>query len=836
MTDLLASYRAAGPGHDEMLQSTGAAREAWAQMADLAGLRDGEQLSERALEVQALLADNGVRVGEGEDNRPWLLDPLPVLFDEVEWATVERGLQQRARLLDAIMVDLYDEATLLSDGAIPPALVLGHPGFLRAVAGITNPGPHQLFLLGTDLARDADGAWQVISDRAQVPTGMGFTMQDRRVTAEVLSGLYRHARIRRVGPFFHAIRRAVAALAPEHAGPSPRTVLLTPGANSRAAFDQAYLATMLGYPLVEGEDLVVEDGRLWMRSLDKLEPVDVVLRHVSAPMCDPLDLRGDSRLGVPGLVEVARNGGVAVANPLGTGVLDNPGLLTYLPRLARSILGEELIIPSTVTYWCGERSMCSHVISHLDRLVLRPTEPGARPIRGWRLTLAERADLAARIAGEPHRWVGQERVEASTTPSVSGAGLEPRATQLRAFAVAAGDGYQVMSGGLARIAAPGDEMVDPTTSHVAKDVWVLSSLPYSVIDPWLAEESAPAPARVPTSISPGAAQDLFEFGRHVEHAESVTRLVRAVADRWNDFSTSMDPETSPSDGVASLITLTESLQQQFGEGSLADYLLDSANPGSVSAAVRAVSRRADSVRDQLPGDVWSAISSVERALARHRGLQAAGDEAASDLGPLSGRIIEGMLAIGGMVADSMERDVGWCLLESGRRLERALRLVRLLAGTVTRERSRAVDSLVMETVLIAGESLITYRRRYQTRSSVAEVLELLLLDARNPRSLRFQLDELSATLARVPAGSRPVTTRDSLLADVADLVREADPARLAAATGEGARVELSEMLAAAAWRLDELGEEIARVHFSHAVPTPWIDASGTFAAPSGRGR
>lgn len=315
----------------------------------------------------------------------------------------------------------------------------------------------------------------------------------------------------------------------------------------------------------------------------------------------------------------------------------------------------------------------------------------------------------------------------------------------------------------------------------------------------------------------------------------MTRVVRAVADRWNDFSTSMDAQTSPSDGVTALITLTEALEDQFGSGSLSDYLLDTSSPTSVAAAARGMSRRADSVRDQLSGDVWSALSAVERALARQRGLQVAGDDAADDLGPVCARILEGMLAVGGMVADSMERDVGWCLLESGRRLERAVRLVRLLAGTVTRERSRGVDSLVLETVLLAQESLITYRRRYQTRSSVAALVELLLLDARNPRSLRFQLDSLGEALKRVPAGARAVSTRDSLLADVVDFVDEADATRLVEVSEGGDRTELREMLAAIAWRLEELGEEIARVHFSHTVPTPWIDGSGTFAAPSGGG-
>ncbi|WP_108718872.1 circularly permuted type 2 ATP-grasp protein [Miniimonas sp. S16] len=849
MTDLLASYRAAGPGHDEMLQSTGAAREAWALMAELAGLSDGVQLADRARDVAGLLQDSGVRQGAGPEERPWLLDPIPVLFDEHEWAHVEAGLEQRALLLDHLLTDLYGEATLLTSGVVPPALVLGHPGFVRAVNDIRNPGPHQLFMVGTDLARNADGTWQVLADRAQVPIGMGFAMQDRRIIAEVLSGLYRRARIRRVGPFFQAVRRAVREAAPAGAGHNPRSVLLTPGPFSPAAFDQAYLATMLGYPLVEGEDLVVERGRVWMRSLGRLEPVDVIVRHLDAEYCDPLDLRGDSRLGVAGLVQAARDGVVTIVNPLGSGVLDNPGLLTYLPRIARQVLGEELLIPSTVTYWCGERSMCSHVIANLDRLVVRSTDGSQPAVRGWELTISQRADLAVQIAGQPHLWVGQERVEASTTPAVHGVALEARPTQLRTYAVASGEGYQVMSGGVARVARAGSDVVDPSPTDAAKDVWVLSSQPYTVTDPWVSEDAGPSPARVPTSISPGAAEDLFWFGRYTERAEGVTRLVRAVGDRFNDFAAPSQPSATAwaashggrhagrqsSDGVAALAVLSTTLIEVLGPHSLSDLVLDARAAPSVGHAVARMSRCANSVRDQMSTDTWTALSSLERALSTERRRQEREGTLGTDtdVTAITARLLEGLLAIAGILAESMVRDVGWCLMDAGRRLERAQQLLDVLLATFRVERDAAVDTLVLESVLIAHESVITYRRRYQATASVETVLDLLLKDATNPRSLRFQLRKLADALAQVPASARSTSTRDSLLADVQDLLEEMDTGAASEPDGEGHRTRLAESLESMRWRLRELGEEIARVHFTHPVPVPWLDASGTFAPVPG---
>lgn len=847
MTDLLAGYSAAGPGHDEMLQSTGAAREAWAQMADLAGLADGDELAERAREVVDLLEDNGVRFGAGRAAAPWRLDPLPVLFDEVEWARVEAGLQQRALLMDHILTDISGESALLTSGMIPPSLVLAHPGLLREVADIRNPGPHQLVMLGADIARNADGSWQVLADRAQVPMGMGYAMQDRRVVAEVLSGLYRHSRIRRVGPFFQAMRAAIHGAAPQHAEGSPRAVLLSPGPFSAAAFDQAYVATMLGYPLVEGSDLVVEDGRLWMRALGRLEPVDVVLRHIDAAFCDPLELRGSNGLGVPGLAQAAREGSVSIANPLGAGVLDNPGLLTYLPRLCREILGEELLIPSTVTYWCGERSMCSHVMANLDRLVVRSSAPGSPSLRGWELTIGQRADLSARIAAEPHLWVAQERVEASTTPTVKGTHLEARATQLRTFAAASGDGYEIMSGGVAHVADGASDLVEPGTVGTAKDVWVLSSRPFTVSDPWLTEEAGPARGRVPSSISPGAAEGLFWFGRYAERAENNARLVRAVGDRWNDFSdaargnggpASGGPggpgEPAPSgtsriqyDGAAALGALEAALAEVVGPGSLPDLVTDPDLLGSVAQSVGGLRQCATSVRDQLSGDMWATLSSLERSLEVQRRRQER-QTGAVDVGPITTRLLEPLLSIAGILGEAMVRDVGWCLLDAGRRLERAQYIVETFAATLTADRDPGVDALVLESVLHAHESGITYRRRYQSRASIETLLDLMLMDDRNPRSLRFQLAKLQVALGEVPAPARGAGERDALLADVVDLLAEVDTHVLGARGADGTRSQLAEVLTAMAWRLRALGDEIARIHFTHPVPTAFLDASGTY--------
>ncbi|MFV0427078.1 MAG: circularly permuted type 2 ATP-grasp protein [Beutenbergiaceae bacterium] len=833
MTDLLASYRAAGPGHDEMLQSTGATRSAWDQLAALAGLESWDQLKLRQGDVTTLLEDHGVRQLDGASTTPWPLDPLPVMLDEQEWNVLERGLRQRALLLDAVLTDLVTERRLLTGGILPAEIVLAHPGFLRSAHGITIPGKHQLFTHATDILRNADGHWVALSDRTQAPSGMGYVMEDRRVIAQVLAGLYRQARIRRLGPFFHAMREGLREVAPATAGDNPRIVMLTSGPDSATAFDQSYLSQMLGFPLVEGEDLAVSDGRVWMRSLDALEPVDVIIRRVPADQCDPLDLRGDSTTGVPGLLEAARTGAITIVNPLNAGVLENPALLTYLPRLAREVFGEELLIPSAATYWCGERSMCSHVIANLDRLTITSTQPQEQPIQGWQLTTFDRADLAVRISQNPHQWVGQEPTEPSTTPTIGQGQLDARATVLRTFALARQSGYQVMSGALARVNPLPESLDAPAAQATVKDVWILSTEPTTHAEGVLADEPEVLAPRGQwaTTISPGAAEDLYWFGRYTERTESTVRLIRAVADRWADYH--QLPQTS---GGKALAVLQRTVSEVIGPGSLTDLVLDADLQGSVSFAVARSIRAATAVREQLSADTWMALSSIERALARERVRQSRGVQASVGLGPVLARCLEGLLALAGLGAESMVRDVGWWLMDAGRRMERAEHLVRMLRATVTQKRSTVVDAMIQESVLISQESIITYRRRSQTHVRLDTLLELLLLDITNPRSLAYQLAQLRADLSNLPGGPSRRAGREQLLADLDDLLTELDPAAASGVDDQGHRPRLMESLDSLSWRLTELSREVAATYFEHPTATQWADASGTWTNASATGQ
>jgi len=831
-TDPLADYEPLPGGWDEMVDRAGRVREHWAAVAPvLAGLGLAE-LARRRDEAGRLLDDDGVTYNVFADpsgrNRRWQLDPVPVVVPSDEWATIERGVIQRAELLSLVAADLYGPRDLLRRRLLPPALVLRHPGFLRACDQVRLPGSHQLVSCAFDLGRDPTGQTWVLADRAQAPSGAGYALENRRVTSRVLPSLYRDAQVHRLAPFFRTLRSALEAAAPPTAS-DPRIVVLTPGALSETSFEHAFLASYLGYPLVEGADLVMREGRVWLRSLGRREPVDVILRRVDAWFCDPLELRVDSELGVPGLVEACRLGTVSVANPLGSGVLENPGLLAYLPAIAERVLGQPLRLPSVPTWWCGDEEGRRRVLSDLDQLVIKPVAraDGTSTIQGWELTADRRDELRRRIEARPDEWVGQERVALASVPTLSNGRLQPRRSVLRAFVVARSESFVVMPGGLTRVAPTDDGgPISNQAGAISKDTWVLTSEPEPSVGFWL-REGPPVKAIDPAGSMPSrAAENLFWLGRYAERAESVARLLRVVHDRRNDFAHSTSPAgTACLEALLAALTHVTTTYPGFvGAGAperiadpgdeLMSLVFDSTREGSLAYAVRRMLDAATAVRDQLSSDTWLVVADLERdLLASHNGR---GSGRAT-----LGRVVRALLALSGLAAESMVRDPGWRFMEVGRRIERALQLVTLLRSCVTLERDTAGDSLLFESVLTAAESIVTYRRRYRSHAQLETMLDLLLLDPDNPRSLTYQAQRLAEAVDELP-GSRPAPAQLSeagrLALVVSTTLRLADTASLAETDEHHRRVALDDFLVGMAQSLAATAAAVDADNFVHLLP------------------
>jgi uncharacterized circularly permuted ATP-grasp superfamily protein/uncharacterized alpha-E superfamily protein len=796
--------------YDEVVGPDGALRPAWKGIAEAVVRITAGDLRRADGDILAMLADDGVTYARpGEGPGPWRLDPVPLLIDAASWGPLEVGLAQRAELLNAILVDLYGEQRLLAEGIVPPAVVLGHAGFTRVVARPAAIDPRPLVLAATDLGRDAEGRWRVLADRAQAPSGIGYAMENRRVISRVLPELYREAGLHRMEPYFWALRSALLQSAQGDL-PDPRVVVLSPGTHSETAYDQAFVASVLGFPLVQGSDLVVRDGWVWMRAPGRLgeraggrlERVDVILRRVDASWSDPLELRGDSQLGVAGLAEAVRRGRVRIVNGLGAGVLENPGLLPYLPAACEALLGEQLRLDSVRTWWCGDPDSLDHVLSRTDRLLVRtldgPRVPGS----------LGRRELERRILAAPHRWVGQERLPLSQAPTWGEGGrtsgvATPAPVTLRTFTLRYGSAYRPLVGGLASIveSTPSGDL-----SRASKDVWVIKASPTDA-DQGLADVLPMTSARSVSVLVPRILEDMFWLGRYAERAEDMLRLVLTAHAYAEDFRTR--PRTS---GGATLEVFLGTVRRLAGAGSVdiddefRSLLLDGDRIGSAAHSLEQLRDALQGVRDQLSGDTWRGFGTIERATQSLLGSRHSHQVAES-----AGRMLTGVLALQGVTA-SMMRDPGWHMIGAGRHLERSLQVCHLLAATTTVRRGLEVDREVLNGVLTSAESAVTHRRRYRGYVRPAGVLELLLMDTDNPRSLAFALGELAEHLVAQPL-STGSTRPERLVADLAAQVEATEVSTLVAIGGVG-RPNLETFLAATVVSLGRIGEAIVELHLA----------------------
>lgn len=846
---LLSGYHPLPGVADAMVGSSEGLNEPWAQVAPVLDRLGQRELIRRRDQAARLLADDGVEyqvsAGPSGIEQRWELDPVPVLLSSSQWAEIERGAIQRAELLNLVLTDLYGPRDLLRRGLVAPELVFGHPGFLREADQIRLPGPQQLFTCAIDLARDAQDRTWVLSDRAQTPSGAGFALENRVVVSRVFPTMYRNAQVHRLAPFFRTLRSGLRAAAPA-AVADPRIVVLTPGPWSASAFEHAFLASYLGFPLVEGSDLTVRDGRVWMRSLGRPEPVDVILRRVDSAYCDPLELRSESLLGVPGLVEAARLGAVSIVNTLGSGVLENPGLLAILPRLCEHLLGQQLRLPSVPTWWCGEDDGRRHVLANLDELVLKriTRELGAETVRGWEISTAEREDLRRRIAARPHDWVGQDRLDLSTVPTLTPDGLVPRRSTMRAFLVATNDSYAAMPGGLARVTATADGVfIAEKVPATSKDVWVVSSEPEDAAGFWLQTGTPVGATAAPIerAMPARAAENMFWLGRYAERAEAVVRMLRVVGDRRSDF-----PDGVNRAGTACLRSLLTALTRITGtrpgfvedslgsdtaaafgidiDAELGSLTTDSSRPGTLAFAVRRLRDAAYPVRDQLAPDTWIVVGALERDL-----LEPTGPTPPDMLG----RVLTSLLALGGIAGEAMVRDQAWWFLEAGRRVERGIQLCALLRTTVTSVHDNATDSLLLESVLTAAESILTYRRRYRSHAQLATVLDLLLLDPGNPRSVGYQVNRLAEAVGAVANrdGTGRLTATERLVLETSTSLQLTELQPLVELGADGRRTALHQYLAQLTRLFEQTADAIDAAHFTHLLPQQTMPA-GPADAPN----
>lgn len=485
IADIMPEGYALDPGsYDEMWDQKDGVRAHWHPFFSAIERMGSKELARRDQEARLLLRENGVtyNVPDNPDglHRPRELDPIPLLLQANDWTHIARGVSQRAELLNLVLKDIYGPQTLIREGLLPFEPIYNHAGFLRSCKDVFLPAEHQLRIYAANLARGPDGQMWVLYDHTQAPSGLGYALENRTAMSRIMPTLFNDCNVRRLADFFRTFQSGLSEIAP-HNKENPRIVVLTSGPFNATYFEHAYLSAYLGYTLVQGDNLIVRDRHAWLKSIDGLHPVDIILRRINDDFCDPLELYEESLLGVAGLLDAVRNGHVAIANPLGSSVLENPGLMPFLPGIARHLLDEDLILPSVATWWCGQAREMNYVLDHLDSLVLCPIDQQSAIPRvfGALLSRAEREVWRDRIRANPTRYAGQEQVSFATAPSLINGHLESRYTTLTAFAVSHQNTYSVMPGGLTRSAPERDNFVVPTHTFVhSKDTWVIDGLPH----------------------------------------------------------------------------------------------------------------------------------------------------------------------------------------------------------------------------------------------------------------------------------------------------------------------------------------------------------------------
>ncbi|HYG85778.1 MAG TPA: circularly permuted type 2 ATP-grasp protein [Azospirillum sp.] len=803
--------------YDEMVNGRGRLRPHWQPFLGTLGGIDPDLMAQRWEEARRLLRQNGVTFSIYGDpqgmERPWPLDMLPLLIPHEEWRTIEAGLAQRARLLNALLADLYGPQTLIRHGILPPALLYADPGFRRAVQGIPVPGGVYLHFYAADLARAPDGRWWVLSDRTQAPSGSGYALENRTAITRVLPDSFRACNVERLAPFFAAFKDRLAGLNPR--SPHGRVVLLTPGPYNETYFEHVYLARYLGITLVEGGDLTVRDRQVFLKTLSGLDPVDVILRRVDDDFADPLALRADSSLGVAGLTEAVRAGTVAVANALGSGLLESLSFRPFLAGVGRRLLGEDLALPSVTTWWCGQDAECRYVLDQLDGLIVAPAFRSLpfEPVAGASLSTAARADLAERIRRRPWAYVAHEAPGLSTAPVWEDGHLQPRPLVLRVFLCATADGgYTALPGGLTRVCEePGRLIVNMQQGGGSKDTWVLSR-----------RRAAPVPHRPshePRHAPPGTgdlpsrvAEGLYWLGRYAERSEGAVRLLRGAYARVTDGN-----QPGAADELRVLLHLMAVLgvipwdlaharPDRRLVSALRTAVFDENHPNSLRANVQRLHRVAYTVRDRLSLDLWRVVSQLDRQSAAPGGTE----DAASLLLRLDD-LMTVLAAMSGLEQESMTRGAGWRFLGIGRRLERAMHMVALVRGSGLAGGQRvdeAKEAAALEVLLELGESFMAYRERTLAEVSRGAVLDLLLADETNPRALAFQLAMLERHFDTLPPAA----------GDAGGMARRMAAAARQALQGDGA-VEpeaLHAALDSLGNTLPELSNLLAHAYFAHA--------------------
>ncbi len=726
--DRLSNYQLIRGASDEMMTSSGEVKPIWRPFIEhLDALQDSD-LQRRCLRANQYLADAGVFFRQyGDDStieRDWPLSHIPVLVSEREWKKISNGLIQRAEVLDALVQDIYGENTLVANGVLPPQLVAENPEWLRPLVGVKPRDGHYLNFLAFEISRGPNGNWWILGDRTQAPSGAGFALENRVATSRAFSDFFFDiGNIHRLAGFFKEFRDALNGLSQRK-----KEVLgiLTPGRLTDTYYEHAYIARYLGLTLLEGEDLIVIDNEVMVRTVQGLRPVSVLWRRLDSEFSDPLELNENSQLGTAGLVNAVRSGNVSLVNAIGSGVLETRALMAFMPKIAKALKGESLQMPNIATWWCGQSAERKHVLENLSSMIIGETMSTSLSV-GKEAGKRDLAEITELLKRDNDQLVGQEVVTLSTTPVLENNKLTPKPMTIRVFACRTQSGWTVMPGGYARIG----RKEDPSTIALQQggavaDVWVVSES--NVTSPSLILERDKDLQKKQLGTLPSrAADNLFWLGRYAERSENVMRMLRAYHLRFADNPNPNNP-------------LLRHLENQLFTAGVNVHI----DPiGPIAEILELAFISATKLRDRLSDDGWLALKHlVEQAKKLRQNMPLLGDEFAREMNELIHRVT----ALSGLIHENMYRFIGWRFLNIGRSLERAIHTSTILLSCSKEKTPQGAWDLVLEVC----DSAMSYRRLYNINTQESFILELVAFDELNPRSIAYHLIEIKEQISFLP--------------------------------------------------------------------------------------
>lgn len=730
-------------GFSEAWESKGQFRAHWKPVIDFLDRTRPRVIKQRHDRVKRMRHEDGATFNPFEESSerltPWNLDIIPMPVTAREWKILETGLIQRATLLEKILADIYGPQSLIHEGRIPAEMIFANPHFLRACNGIQPAGGRFLTFYAVDVYRDENGGFRVLRDWGGAPQGLGYALENRIVMSRVFSDFYHDMPICRLAPFFKTFHNALVqrAILREE---DPKIVLLSPGPDSPIYFEHALLSRYLNYTLVEGQDLTVRNGEVFLKKLNGLEPVEAIFRYINDESSDPFALRRGTATGVAGLIQVAREGNIEIINPIGSSFIETPALSVLLPDLCRSILGNELSLGQHPAWWCRDEDSRNHVLAQLDSLVIRHAlkRSTSRPAKNG---------LKQAIKDKPYGFMAREPVRPSTVPVWDQNRIQPYFALMRLFVCATENGFSVLPGGLCTTAPDVKTLLsnDPQKQQ-SKDIWVASDQPvepFSLISGLQTAAEFNRSSDIPSRV----ADHLLWLGRYMERAEGRVRLLRSVFRRISSESRMTDIDELPF--LLTLLREQDNLPPLSDKGSailkyrqllayMNSTLYEKGRPESVVTILHQVQQAARHVRDWFSVDSWRVINRLK---------DMAGTPTDDPI-ELLDDILYALNAFSGLAMESMTRGLGWRFMDMGRRIERGINTTALIRTGLSELYGQSPS--ILEALLEVSASIMTYRSRYRTTFQLAPVLDLLLIDESNPKSLAFQCSQLAAHVEHLP--------------------------------------------------------------------------------------